>query len=64
MFRRKHRLAVFAVAAAFLGAAPAAQGHSVVSSEGAVAARGCSSGYTHAVIGGSHKWSAPGSVDT
>jgi hypothetical protein len=56
MFRRTHRLAVIAVAAAFVGAAPAAaQGHSVAPSVSAVAAKSCSSGYTHAVIGGSHR---------
>jgi hypothetical protein len=54
MIRRKHRLAVVAVAVALVGAAPAAQGHTPPSGVGVVAAKSCSSG-THAVIGGSHK---------
>lgn len=58
MSRLKRRIVGIAVAASLLGAAPAvAPATSIpVAQPGAVvAAKACSSGYRHAVIGGAHK---------
>jgi hypothetical protein len=49
----KRRLVALAVAASVFAAAPAAV--PVFGGPPAAAAKTCSSGYTHAVIGGSHK---------
>jgi hypothetical protein len=53
----KHRLATLAVAVAVFGAAPAVAPVLDRSALGAPAAsaKSCSSGYKHAVLGGSHK---------
>ena len=52
----KRRLAGLAVAVALLGGAPAAADLAAAKSGPvASAAKSCSSGWTHAVIGGSHK---------